>query len=57
MSSAVSPLDPDRLDDATIAFREGPVEAVTAVLLEGREDRDPDLGGVRVALRRHTVAS
>ncbi|MCE3551288.1 VOC family protein [Pseudonocardia sp. RS11V-5] len=41
-----------RLDDATVTFRDGPAEAVTTVLLEAREDREVDLGGVRFVLRR-----
>lgn len=51
MTATGAPLSVDtvQLDDATVAFREGPVE--------GREDRDLDLGGVRFDLRRHTVAS
>ncbi|WP_345384483.1 VOC family protein [Pseudonocardia yuanmonensis] len=39
------------LDDARIAFREGSEGAAT-VLLDAREDRDLDLGGVRFVLRR-----
>jgi hypothetical protein len=42
------------LDDARIAFRPG-TDGVATVLLDAREDRDLDLGGVRFVLRRPTT--